>query len=321
MKAKVSIIVPNYNHDKYLKQRLDSIFNQSYTNFEVILLDDASTDNSREILSEFAKKANVSHCVFNKTNSGNTFLQWQKGLELAQGDFIWIAESDDFCEPNFLETVLQPCIEDKEVALSYCQSHRVDSSGEIIGNWITHTQGFKKNVFENLLLMDGNTFIASYLLKKNVIPNASAVLINKSYLQHILPLVMKPFMKYNADWFYYTQLICNAKIAFNPKSLNYFRQHENSVIAKADGETGLINLYTMELKMKHLMFRFLKSKGINNYSEIKTTFKAHINNLRYKRAQIYIENARYLKAVFSVFPRILLLKRVIKASLLNNVKK
>jgi glycosyltransferase involved in cell wall biosynthesis len=73
-------------------------------------LDDCSTDKSQEILLEYADNPKVSHCVFNKINSGNTFIQWNKGTALAKGDYIWIAESDDFCELNFLEELIQPLI-------------------------------------------------------------------------------------------------------------------------------------------------------------------------------------------------------------------
>lgn len=97
----VSIIVPNYNHSKYLNQRLDSILNQTYQDFEVILLDDVSSDNSVEILQAYSKHPKVSHLIVNEQNSGNTFKQWQKGIALAKGTFVWIAESDDFCEPHF----------------------------------------------------------------------------------------------------------------------------------------------------------------------------------------------------------------------------
>ena len=79
----VSIIVPNYNHEQYLKQRLESIFNRTYPNFEVILLDDFSTDSSKKILSEYSENPKVSQCVLNETNSGNTFIQWNKGIALA----------------------------------------------------------------------------------------------------------------------------------------------------------------------------------------------------------------------------------------------
>src|SRR5690606_14670397 len=96
----VSIILPNYNHASYLPDRLNSIFNQSYQNFEVIILDDCSRDVSLEILNIYKGHPKVSHFIANEVNSGSPFKQWQKGLKLAKGDFVWIAESDDYCDLN-----------------------------------------------------------------------------------------------------------------------------------------------------------------------------------------------------------------------------
>ena len=104
----VSIIVPNYNHARYLKERLDSIYNQTYRHFEVILLDDCSTDGSVEVLKEYARKyPENTRLVANEHNSGKVFHQWNKGLELARGEFVWIAESDDFAEPDFLASCVE----------------------------------------------------------------------------------------------------------------------------------------------------------------------------------------------------------------------
>jgi glycosyltransferase involved in cell wall biosynthesis len=158
----VSIIVPNYNHKKYLVQRLECVFNQTYPDFEVILLDDCSSDKSQEILLEYAKNPKVSHCVFNDTNSGNTFVQWNKGIALAKGDYIWIAESDDFCELNFLEELIQPVLQDQEITLVYCQSNRVDEAGKITGSWLNHTDNLDASLFLTDFVMDGNEFIERF---------------------------------------------------------------------------------------------------------------------------------------------------------------
>ena len=102
----VSVIVPNYCHAPYLRERIDSILNQTYQDFELILLDDCSTDNSREVLESYRNREHVSHILINEQNTGNTFLQWEKGLLLTKGEYVWIAESDDVAEPRFLETLL-----------------------------------------------------------------------------------------------------------------------------------------------------------------------------------------------------------------------
>src|SRR3954470_8154701 len=102
----ISVIVPNYNHSRYLKKRIESILNQTFQNFEIILLDDCSTDKSREIIEQYRNHPKVSHIIINERNSGSTFRQWDKGLQYAKCDWIWIAESDDFSDKYFLSTMV-----------------------------------------------------------------------------------------------------------------------------------------------------------------------------------------------------------------------
>ena len=99
----VSVIIPNYNHAQYLPERIESVFGQTYPNYEVIILDDCSTDNSREVIEQYRTNPHVSQIIYNEENSGGVFKQWKKGLSLAKGDLLWIAESDDKCENTFLE--------------------------------------------------------------------------------------------------------------------------------------------------------------------------------------------------------------------------
>lgn len=103
----VSVIIPNYCHAPYLEQRITSVLNQTYTNFEVIILDDNSPDNSVEIINQFKNDEHIKHIVVNEKNSGSTFIQWNRGIELSQGEIIWIAESDDYCEPTFWKSAFR----------------------------------------------------------------------------------------------------------------------------------------------------------------------------------------------------------------------
>ena len=81
----VSVIVPNYNHARFLRKRIDSILNQTFQDFELILLDDCSTDESRSILSEYASDPRV-RLELNEVNSGSPFKQWNKGIRIARGE-------------------------------------------------------------------------------------------------------------------------------------------------------------------------------------------------------------------------------------------
>ena len=264
----VSVIVPNYNHAKFLTERLDSIYNQTIQDFEVILLDDCSSDESISILKRYASHKKTTHYLVNDQNPRGTFNQWEKGIELAQGSFIWIAESDDSCHIEFLEKLIAPLLKDDAIGLSFSQSKRMNTEGEITGNWITHTQDYNNNIFVNDFILNGTQFIEHYLISKNVIPNVSAVLFRSKSIKGILPLVQKSFFKYNADWFYYIQILIHHKIAFISLSLNNFRYHDNSVISRANDESGMLGVLEMELQGRKFMREFIKTTLVSNRRKI-----------------------------------------------------
>ncbi|MDR1783951.1 MAG: glycosyltransferase, partial [Dysgonamonadaceae bacterium] len=100
--VKVSVILPNYNHARFLEQRIQSIVDQTFQEFELIILDDCSTDDSRGIIENYRDNPKVSQIIYNEQNSGSTFKQWIKGINAAKGEYIWLAESDDWAENDFL---------------------------------------------------------------------------------------------------------------------------------------------------------------------------------------------------------------------------
>lgn len=135
----VSVIIPNYNHASFLQQRIDTVLAQTYSDFEVILLDDCSTDDSRQVIEQYRHHPKVSGIIYNETNSGNTFQQWEKGIALAKGEWIWIAESDDYADPGFLATLIHNAAKGEAIVLSYCQSNEVDENNIIPGTMSSWT--------------------------------------------------------------------------------------------------------------------------------------------------------------------------------------
>ncbi len=115
---KVTVVVPNYNHARFLPKRIESILSQTFQDFELILLDDCSTDESRSILSSYASDPRVT-IEFNEANSGSTFKQWNKGVRLARGKYVWIAESDDYADERLLEGLV--AVLDAEPEVDICQ--------------------------------------------------------------------------------------------------------------------------------------------------------------------------------------------------------
>lgn len=217
----VSIIIPNYNHAAFLQQRLDSVFQQTYQNFEVILLDDASTDGSVEILNTYKDHPQVSHLVINETNSGSPFKQWQKGIQLAKGEYIWIAESDDKASPQFLE-MLVPLLNQPKVVLCYSATEHID---EINNSKYMDTWAFamdQKRWLSNYI-NNGTDEINRFFRYRNIIPNASAALFLKSAV-NLDEIPVK--MKYCGDWFFWISLLNKGDIAYLSKTLNFYRKHQ-----------------------------------------------------------------------------------------------
>lgn len=218
---KVSVIVPNYNHSSFLEKRLESIYNQTFKDFEVILLDDNSSDNSIDILQKYAHRHETRCIITNDKNSGSPFLQWKKGMEIAEGEYIWIAESDDWAESNFLKETVKVLEGNKDLALVYCQSLKVDEKGRVLGSLLKNTSLFMPNNWYDSFIKKGNDII-KYMIYRNVIPNASAVVFrNNSSIMSYLQVDLKTC----GDWWFWINLIKGKKVAFINNHLNYFRFH------------------------------------------------------------------------------------------------
>jgi glycosyltransferase involved in cell wall biosynthesis len=224
---KVSVIVPNYNHAPYLEQRIQSILDQSFRDFEIIILDDASTDNSVEVIAKFSDPR-ITQVIFNKNNSGSTFKQWEKGLSLAQGKYIWIAESDDISSTEFLETTLQIMEEAPQAQISFCASTWINEKGQKI-----HEPDFESNS----QIWTGNSLLQNEFLLGNLIYNASSAVFKKEKLSQVDFSLLAEY-KYAGDWFFWMQLSKNSIVKRTGKRLNFFRRHHNNVSFKAD-KSGL----------------------------------------------------------------------------------
>lgn len=232
-KPAVSIIVPNYNHAKYLPERLESIFNQTFQDFEVILLDDASTDSSTDIFQQYAAYADV-HICKNEQNSGSPFRQWLVGLDIAKADILWIAESDDVCKPEFLESLL-PAFQDPAVKLAYANSDVIDENSHVIGDYSSDAAEYLTSLsstkWKTSYVVNANQEVNDALGIKNTILNVSAVLLRK----FDMPVDFRePLGKMHiaGDWYFYVHAIKNGKVYYDARKWNSHRRHSSSVIAQ-----------------------------------------------------------------------------------------
>lgn len=226
---KVSVIVPNYNHARFLDQRIESIFNQTYQDFEVILLDDASTDNSQEVLSKYLDYPNV-QADFNTTNSGSPFKQWNKGLRLAQGEYIWLAESDDYADPTLLEKLVHVLDRHSSVGLAYAQSWEVDEVNTILSTRHYWTDDLSPEHWKQDFVRNGAEICREYLILKNIIPNASAALFRASVYRD--SQIVNESFRLAGDWLAWAKILSHSDLAFISESLNYYRTHAHTARKK-----------------------------------------------------------------------------------------
>jgi glycosyltransferase involved in cell wall biosynthesis len=225
---KVSVIVPNYNHARYLEERLRSIFAQTHRPHEILFLDDASSDESVAVARRLAAESPVPfHLIPNETNSGSTFRQWLKGIDLACGDLVWIAESDDVCRPELLERLV-PEFFDPAVALAYCQSAMIGPEGQKYAeDYVALTNDISVTHWRHPYSVPALEEVELALSQRNTIPNASAVVFRKR--ADIDCRADLERMRLGGDWLFYATQIRGGRISFVADVLNSHRHHDRTV--------------------------------------------------------------------------------------------
>ena len=255
----VSVIVPNYCHAPYLRERIDSILNQTFPNFELILLDDCSNDNSKEILLSYKDHPKVSHVILNEQNTGNTFLQWEKGVALAKGKYIWIAESDDYADETFLESVMPAFILHEDCVLVRTGSYLVNEKDRVLlSDWDEWSEDQKIHYYK------GTDYIRHNMLHFNYVYNASMVVFRKDVFETIKKTYQK--YRYTGDWLCWIEFMEKGPICEYRRKLNYFRQHQNKVSVRSNktnkGIIDQINVLAYALDNQKLSaFRKMMIRG------------------------------------------------------------
>ena len=242
---KISVIVPNYNHAPFLKERMETILAQDYSDREIILLDDASTDGSLAVLETYRHLPQVMVLEVNAVNSGNTFLQWQRGLAYAAGDYIWIAESDDIASPTLLSRLVE-ALESQKAVMAFAQSRMIDEEGRALPRRIY-------SPFTRSFGMEGKDFIVQHLLGENCVCNASAVLFRRSALRTVDMAQVAQYCA-SGDRLFWIQIALQGRVAFVAEPLNRFRQHTQKVsIAAAEQGLNCVQDHQIYVQVRSLL--------------------------------------------------------------------
>ena len=231
---KVSVVIPNYNHARYLPQRIASVLEQTFADFEVLLMDDASTDESREVIPALIAGDERVRTLYKDTNGGSGYKQWNRGVREARGEYVWIAESDDWAELRLLEKLVGKLDANPKIGVAYCQSWRfVEETGERYNN-VAWTSDLGDR-WERDFIADGLAECRRYLCQKNTIPNASAVVFRRDV--YLAAGGAPEGIRLSADWLLWLKMLKISDLAYIAEPLNWFRQVSGSVTdrTKRDG--------------------------------------------------------------------------------------
>lgn len=250
-----SVVVPNFNHANFIRSRVDSILNQSFQDFELILLDDCSTDNSWDVLRSYEGNSKVSVIHRNSKNSQNPFNQWELGVKFAKGEYIWIAESDDFSDLYFLENIYNTFKNNSGIDFVFCRSIAVDENGNKIDELEWWYSDLDKFDLTKDFLFNGRDFITDFLSYKNIIVNASSVVFKREKFMTLPKLYRK--MRLAGDWYIWINMLINSNGMYIASPLNYFRFHKNTVRNK-------LNNSIREMQERVIILKSLKIHRINH---------------------------------------------------------
>ena len=260
---KISVIMSVYNSQKFIVKAIESVFKQTYQDFELLLIDDASTDNSFLILKKYAKKfPNKVILLKNRKKIGLT-KSLIKLIKHSKGAYIARLDSDDYCHKDRFKTQINWLLKKKDNVLIGSSGYMVDENDKIISkinlDHLLDNKLKKKLIFKNYFLHSSTMFRKSYYNKVG------------GY---------NSFFKYTQDYELWSKLSKVGHIKNLKKELIYLRQHRNSLTSKYKTEQAL---YAFLISCINRNGKSLNLKSKNLISEIKKlkkkTDQTHFDSL------------------------------------------
>lgn len=209
----ISIALASYNGSKYIREQLDSILAQTYQDFELIICDDCSTDNTWQILEEYAQKDSRIRIFENGKNLGFK-KNFEKAISLCSGEYIALSDQDDIWTENHLEVLLNN-IDNYSLACGNCLL--IDKGGNSMQEKLNENEGF--------FLFESSKFIYRSLLKGNCLQGAN-MLLDREFAKKCIPIPRG--VLYHDAWF--VACACLDKgINYSFDVINKYRQHGGNV--------------------------------------------------------------------------------------------
>ncbi len=257
---KVSLIMPNYNYGEYVKDAIEGVLNQNYTSFELIIIDDASTDNSLDIITPYLKGHPCIHLIKHQKNLG-CFQSVEDGLKVAKGEYITFHSSDDILFPDFLSQKVK--ILDENPALGLCCSKYAYFYSENPSK--IHSIDLLKS--EKELYLSPQDLIKKIKIKKFWIPGNASLMRKELFIKYG---GLESKYHSNTDWFLLLKIGFSHGICYLPETLAAMRKHEASysvtrpITQKHEAWENMIGVLSLP-QNKILKKAFLKSHSFYNF--------------------------------------------------------
>lgn len=265
---KISIIVPVYNAELYLKECVESIINQNYHNIELILINDGSKDNSEKICINYANKDKRIKYIY-QNNSGVSSAR-NAGLEIASGEYILFVDSDDFLEKNAISKLLKNITDVDLLCFGYNEVY-IDKSIKVC---------FEKKInnckeIEEKILLDNKIggFLWNKIFKSKIIKNNNLKFNKEIHFCEDL-LFVTEYIKYCKKTKYQNECLYNYRMRKNSASGNFFNKKSLSILY-------VYEILISKYKDNYKILSDLKYKYIINYYKLKVfiedveNFKTH----------------------------------------------
>jgi glycosyltransferase involved in cell wall biosynthesis len=203
----VSVVLGTYNGEKYLKEQIDSILQQTYSNIELVVTDDCSTDNTPTILREFADRHENVRVYFNEKNLG--FVRnFEKAVQQAQGKYIAFSDQDDIWLPEKIQRLVDNIGNN---TLIYSDSAYMDADGRLTGKKLSDYRNWI--IGKNLYAMDSDSIWVT----------GHAMMFRRELVGSALPFPTSPYISHDV-WMAYIAML-KGTISFVPDALVLYRQH------------------------------------------------------------------------------------------------
>lgn len=261
MTPKISIIFTSYNHNEFLLEALNGIINQTFTDFELIVIDDCSTDGSQKTLEKYSHDPRVK-LNFLEKNTGSYVFSSNLGASKATAEYIIFAQCDDYAEITQLEKLYISMQNNPSVGVVFSSSTLIDKTGHILGcDFDTREKQFKRQCFQNAIIKGSQ--IKEYFLHSCVIPNLSAALIKRSLFQKLKGLSSN--YQVLADWDFWLRMSLECDFYYIREPLNNFRQHNTTI-------RNSVKLKHQVKEVFEMYYNFFSYTNISNRIQLKKEF-------------------------------------------------